>query len=167
MMRPAPFLALAAALALVGCGGSAEEKPAAAATVDKDIYISSADCADGGKVKAEECDALIEKAVKLHEKNAPSFKSLRSCEEAAGIERCENDVTGTYRMRLQAFLVSFGKPITAAPLYPSVGGKIGFRDDKKAAIDALSDAFTVSNAALQVAHENAKIAKNVKAVKKK
>ncbi len=164
MIRSAPLLALAAALALAGCGGKAEEKPVAAA-VDKAIYISSADCADGGKLPAEECDVLIEKAVKLHEKNAPSFKSLRSCEEAAGLERCENDVTGTYRMRLQAFQISFGKPITAAPLYPSAGGKIGFRDDKKAAIDALSDAFTVSNAALQVAHENAKIAKNVKVKK--
>ncbi len=165
MMRPAPILALAAALALAGCGGKTEEKPVAAVAVDKAIYISSADCADGGKVPAEECDVLIDKAVKLHEKSATTFKSLRSCEEAAGLERCENDVTGTYRMRLQAFLVSFGKPITAAPLYPSAGGKIGFRDDKKAAIDALSDAYTVSNAALQVAHENAKIAKNVKVKK--
>lgn len=165
MMRPAKLFALAAALALAGCGGSAEEKPAAAAAVEKAIYISSADCADAGKIKADDCDALIEKAVKLHEKNAPSFKSLRSCEEAAGLERCENDVTGTYRMRLQAFLVSFGKAIIAAPLYPSADGKIGFRDDKKAAIDALSDAFTVSNSALQVAHENAKIAKNVKVKK--
>lgn len=165
MMRPAPLLALAAILALAGCGGKTEEKPVAGAAVDKAIYLSAADCADAGKVPGEECDALIDKAVKLHEKNAPSFKSLRSCEEAAGLERCENDVTGTYRMRLQAFLITFGKPIAAAPLYPSVGGKVGFRDDKKAAIDALSDLFTVSNAALQVAHENAKIAKNVKVKK--
>ncbi len=166
MMRPAPILAVAALFALAGCGKS-EDKAAAAAPVEKAIYMSAADCADGGKVPAEQCDALIETAVKQHEKNAPSFKSLRSCEEASGIERCENNVTGTYRMRLQGFLIAFGKTITSAPLYPSDGGKIGFRDDKKAAIDALSDAFIVSNAALQAAHENAKIAKNVKVVKKK
>ena len=166
MMRPAPILAIAALFVLGGCGKS-EDKAAAAAPVEKAIYMSAADCADGGKVPAEKCDALIETAVKQHETSAPSFKSLRSCEEASGIERCENDVTGTYRMRLQAFLISFGKTITSAPLYPSDGGKIGFRDDKKAVVDALSDAFTVSNAALQAAHENAKIAKDVKEKKKK
>ncbi len=164
MMRPAPLIALAAILTLAGCGKS-EDKAANAGPVEKSIYMSAADCADGAKIKAEECDVLIEKAVNFHEKNAPSFKSLRSCEEAAGIERCENNVTGTYRMRLQAFVITFGKPNTSAPLYPSDGGKIGFRDDKKAAVDALSDAFTVSNAALQAAHENAKIAKNVKVKK--
>ena len=166
MMRPAPVLAIAALFALAGCGQS-EDKAVAAVPVERAIYMSAADCADGGKVPAEKCDALIETAVKQHETSAPSFKSLRSCEEASGIERCENDVTGTYRMRLQAFLISFGKTITSAPLYPSDGGKIGFRDDKKAVVDALSDAFTVSNAALQAAHENAKIAKDVKEKKKK
>ena len=125
MFRPALSIALIFALALGGCGKS-EQKQAAAKPIEKAIYLSAADCADGGKLKPEECDTLIDRAVKAHEATSEKFKGLRSCEEAAGIDRCEKDVSGTYRMRLQAFMFEIGgpQPIVTA-LYPSIEGKVG------------------------------------------
>ncbi len=159
MFRPALSIALFFALALGGCGKS-EQKQAAAKPVEKAIYLSAADCADGGKLKPEECDTLIDRAVKAHEATSEKFKGLRSCEEAAGIDRCEKDVSGTYRMRLQAFMFEIGgpQPIVTA-LYPSIEGKVGFRDPKKKPVDARDDNITVSQASLQIAFENAKIGK--------
>lgn len=159
MFRPALSIALIFALALGGCGKS-EQKQAAAKPVEKAIYLSAADCADGGKLKPEECDTLIDRAVKAHEATSEKFKGLRSCEEAAGIDRCEKDVSGTYRMRLQAFMFEIGgpQPIVTA-LYPSIEGKVGFRDPKKKPVDARDDNITVSQASLQIAFENAKIGK--------
>jgi len=159
MFRPALSIALIFALALGGCGKS-EQKQAAAKPIEKAIYLSAADCADGGKLKPEECDTLIDRAVKAHEATSEKFKGLRSCEEAAGIDRCEKDVSGTYRMRLQAFMFEIGgpQPIVTA-LYPSIEGKVGFRDPKKKPVDARDDNITVSQASLQIAFENAKIGK--------
>jgi hypothetical protein len=150
---------LAAALVLSGCGKS-EQKQAAAKPIEKAIYMSAADCMDGGKLTADECTILIERAVKMHEATAPTFKSLRSCEEASGMDRCEKDVAGAYRMRLQAFMFEIGGPQPiVSPLYPSADGKIGFRDSKKKLVAAIDDNMIVSQASLTVAHENAKIGK--------
>ncbi|MEQ1718249.1 MAG: DUF1190 domain-containing protein [Hyphomicrobium sp.] len=159
MPRVSPLLLLSAALALSGCGKS-EEKHAAAKPIEKAIYMSVADCAEGGKLSDEACTILIDRAVKAHEATAPTFKGLRSCEEASGADRCEKDVTGAYRMRLQAFMFEIGgpQPIVSA-LYPSIEGKIGFRDAKKKSVDARDDNLTVSQGSLTVAYENAKIGK--------
>lgn len=152
---------LAATLCLTGCGKSqpktAEGKPIA---IEKAIYMSAADCAEGGKLSADDCSILIDNAVKIHEKTAPVFKGVRSCEEASGPDRCEKDVNGNYRMRLQAFMFEIGgpQPVVTA-LYPSADGKIGFRDPAKKLVDARDDNLIVSQASLQTAHENAKLGK--------
>ena len=160
MLRSAPLLfALAAALGLSGCGKS-EDKVASKIETEKAIYMSSADCTDGGKVAADMCAVLIDRAVKMHEAQAPTFKSLRSCETDAGVDRCERTGKELYRMRLQAFLFEIiGKQAMATPLYPSADAKIGFRDAAKKAVDARDENFIVSQASLTLAHENAKIGK--------
>lgn len=160
MSRPVIlFFALAAAVSLSGCGKS-ENKAAAKIVSEKAIYMSAADCADGGKLKAEVCAALIEKAVKMHEAQAPTFKSLASCEKESGVDRCERTSTAQYRMRLQAFMFEIiGPQAQATPLYPSADAKIGFRDAAKKPVDAKDDNIIVSQASLTLAHENAKIGK--------
>ncbi|HMN36212.1 MAG TPA: DUF1190 domain-containing protein [Hyphomicrobium sp.] len=165
MARLHPVVPLLVALALAGCGKSQpKQTEAQVPPIEKAIYMSSADCANGGKLNADVCFALIERAVKIHEQAAETFKGLRSCEEASGPDRCERDMNGTYRMRLQAFLFEFGggKPPNATPLYPSIEGKVGFRDAKKNLVAALDDNMIVSQQSLQVAYENSKLSKTAR-----
>jgi hypothetical protein len=150
-------------LALAACGGSAPPQGQAPKANEKAIYISAADCADAGKLTPDICSALIERTVKDHIKTAQVFKSLRSCEEASGVDRCERDADGNHRMRLQAFMFEIGgpKPVVT-PLYPSAEGKVGFRDAKKKLIDARDDNLLVSQQSLQIAFENSKIRKKAR-----
>ena len=159
------LIPLAASLALRACGGSAPPKKAdGAKPAEKAIYMSAADCADAGKLTPDICSALIEKTVKEHQKTAKTFKGLRSCEEDSGVDRCEKDAEGNYRMRLQAFMFEIGgtpQPVVT-PLYPSIDGKVGFRDAKKKPVDARDDNVAVSQQSLQIAFENSKIGKKAR-----
>lgn len=163
MSRSSQILtAVALTLALAGCGGSAPPKKAEK-PVEKAIFMSAADCADSGKLNADICSTLIERAVREHEKTAQTFKGLRSCEEASGVDRCERDAEGAYRMRLQAFMFEIGGPQpVVTPLYPSIEGKVGFRDAKKKPVDARDDNLIVSQQSLQLAFENSKIGKKTR-----
>ena len=77
-------LALAvAASSLAGCGGGAPKKTAEPPPF-QGIYTASGDCADSGKLTIDQCLTAMEKAVAEHEKSAPSYKSLRSCEGTEG-----------------------------------------------------------------------------------
>lgn len=149
-------------LSLAACGGSAppDKKAEGPKPVEKAIFMSAADCADSGKLNPDICSTLIERTVREHEKTAQTFKGIRSCEEFAGIDRCEKDAEGNYRMRLQAFMFEIGGPQpVVTPLYPSIEGKVGFRDAKKKAVDARDDNLIVSQQSLQIAFENSKIGK--------
>lgn len=165
MSRTLSVVVLLAASVLAGCGKSGPaQNGAGAPPAEKAIYMSAADCANGGKLNADVCSALIDRAVKIHEQTSERFKGLRSCEEASGPDRCERDMNGTYRMRLQSFLFEFGAgmPPNATPLYPSIEGKVGFRDPKKKLVAALDDNMIVSQQSLEVAYENSKIGKNAR-----
>jgi len=156
MLRIA-VLVLAASM-LSACGKS--ESKQAQVVIEKAIYMSAADCGEGGKVKPDMCSALIDKAIQMHEAQSQTFKSLASCEAASGPERCEKAANGQYRMRLQAFMFEIAGPqAQASPLYPSIEGKVGFRDAKKKAVDATDENITISQACLTLAHENSKIGK--------
>lgn len=168
MSRSAKPALVLLTLTLAACGGSSPSNPpqgqgqaaAKGSGVEKAIYMSAADCGDAGKLKADVCSQLIERTVREHEKTAQVFKGLRSCEEFAGVDRCERDASGAYRMRLQAFMFEIGGPQPiVTPLYPSGDGKVGFRDAKKKAVDARDDNIAVSSQALQIAFENSKIGK--------
>ncbi|NOT71554.1 MAG: DUF1190 domain-containing protein [Hyphomicrobium sp.] len=163
MFRPHLPLLAATALLLAGCGQSEPKIPGAAAKpMEKAIFMSTTDCAESGKLPADQCGTLIDRAVKAHETKAPTFKGVRSCEEASGPDRCEKMMDGTFRMRLQAFLFEInGAKSTAAPLYPSAKGAIGFRDAAKKPVSARDDSLIVSQAALTAAHENARLAKEM------
>lgn len=134
-------LALAvAASSLAGCGGA--PKKTAEPPPFQGIYTASGDCADSGKLTIDQCLTAMEKAVTEHEKSAPSYKSLRSCEGAEGIDRCERTHVGNYRPVLLAFLVIASKTPVAKPLYASGDPKkVGFRS-------ASNDFFLTSDEAL-------------------
>ena len=159
MLRSAHLIAITACLAVSACGKS-ESKQGSAIVIEKAIYMSAADCTEGGKVKADMCAALIDKAIQMHEAQSQTFKSLSSCEAASGPERCEKAAENLYRMRLQAFMFEIvGQQAQATPLYPSAEGKIGFRDAKKKGVDAKDENIIVSQASLTLAHENSRIGK--------
>ena len=158
MFRSSILIMSAASVVLTGCGKA--EKKAAGKPAEKAIYMSTEDCAGDGKLTADACAILIDRAVKAHEASAPTFKSLLSCEKSSGLDRCEKDISGAYRMRLQAFMFEISAAASSAkPLYPSAGGAIGFRDAAKAAVEVTTDGLIVTQAALSAAHDNAKMKK--------
>jgi hypothetical protein len=115
-------------IALAGCGGSdAQPKPKAGAPVEKSIFVSVVDCEASGKFKTEDCEKGIEKAIRMHEKQAPSYKSEGSCEEKEGAGKCERLDERVFRPRLAAFLFDNTEPPTAKPLYLTLDGGQGFR----------------------------------------
>jgi uncharacterized protein YgiB involved in biofilm formation len=119
-----------AALALAGCGGGT--KKTAEPPPFKGIYTASGDCADSGKLSIDQCLEAMEKAVAEHEKSAPSYGSLKSCEATEGMNRCERTHVGKYRPVLLAFLVTASKTPSATPLYASGDPKkVGFRSAAK------------------------------------
>jgi hypothetical protein len=142
-------VALAATLALAGCGGSAPQ-PAATAAAERAVYTNSGDCGDSGKISFETCVSLMERAVVEHEKSAASYKSLRSCETAEGEGRCERSGETNYRPKLLAFLVTFSQPPTAKPLY-AAGDAVGFKAADKTKFLVSDETLTFSEHSLTIA----------------
>lgn len=150
------FASFGAIALLTGCG-EAEKPKAAAPPAERGIYISASDCADGGKLSAEQCAQAIDQAVAIHEQTAPGYKTLSQCIAAEGAERCDKTVDGAYRARLQAFFVTISNPPHGVPLYPPAGSSIGFRSPSRQAVSARDESLHVSLAALTLAHENSKL----------
>lgn len=124
------FLLSAVAMVLVGCGGS--DKKANEPAAFRGIYTTSGDCSDSGKLSVDQCVEAMEKAVAEHEKSAPSYSSLRSCEATEGVGQCERTHAANFRPILLAFLVTASKPPVAKPLYASGDAKkVGFRTAAK------------------------------------
>ena len=154
-------IAMTAAGLLSACGNA--EPPKAAApppVIENGIYTSTGDCVDGGKLTAEKCEKAIDMAVSVHESSAPIFKTKRQCEAATGPERCGKTVDGRYRPLLQAFFVVMSTPPSAQPLYPSTAQQIGFQSLTKQVIFADDESLLISNSAITLAHENAKLPAN-------
>ena len=141
----------AISIALAGCGG---EKKQSAAAVFRGIYTTSSDCAGSGKINAEQCIEAMEKAVIEHEKAAPSYTSLRSCENTEGKDRCERTHTGSYRPVLLAFLVTASTPPKATPLYAPGDKKVGFRTAAKEFFLTSDDSVAMSQHAQTLAEAN-------------
>lgn len=133
-MANSPVITLAfvgaAALSLMGCGSEqpvAAKTPAPGVPTEKRIFVSSADCEMAGQITFDDCAAAIDKAVQLHDKKAPSYKSLGTCEETEGVDKCERIGDRAFRPRLAAFLLESASPPTAKPLYLTKDGALGFR----------------------------------------
>jgi hypothetical protein len=159
MQKLAVLGMLFAVATLGGCGNSATAVSHNQATVERGIFISSNDCADTGKLTVEQCGQAIDAAVTMHQKQAPSYKSLHACAAVEGPDRCAKDVDGDYRSNVQAFFVTMSKRPSAVPLYASRDGTIGFLGLDKKAFVANDDDYTMSAAAQAIAHENAKLRK--------
>ena len=137
---------LAAGLLLAGCGGG---KPVAVVTAERSIFTSALDCEAAGKFSIDVCSATIEAAVAAHDKTAPSYKSIDSCETAEGKEKCERIGENLYRPRLSAFLITASTPPVAAPLYLTRDGQPGFRTADKQNILAKDETLIFSKSARQ------------------
>jgi hypothetical protein len=141
------LVAASASLALAACGGDEPEQPKAAAPVERTIYTSALDCEAGGKLTLEQCTAAIERAVALHDKYAAKYRSLSTCEEAQGVEKCERVDEKEFRPRLTAFIVSAQDPNTTKPLYLTMDGQEGFQTVEKEMILAKNDNYIFSRSA--------------------
>lgn len=148
----ASFVLAVAAIALAGCGGG--EKKAAAAPAFRGIYTTSSDCANSGKLDAQQCMDAMEKAVLEHEKAAPSYTTLKSCENTEGKDRCERTHAGSYRPVLLAFLVTASTPPKATPLYAPGDKKVGFRTAAKEFFLTSDDSVAMSQHAQTLAEAN-------------
>ena len=150
-------LCLASALAVSACGKAEEKKAEAAPPAEVGVFTSTSDCADAGKLTADECGHAIDQAVAAHSQNTVIHKSLRMCEAAEGPERCDKTGEGEYRARVQAFFVTMSKPATAVPLYPSSGGTAAFRSPSKQELNVHDESLNMSHSAMSVASENARL----------
>jgi uncharacterized protein YgiB involved in biofilm formation len=151
---------LVPAALLAGCGKSSAPKKADAAPPEYGVYISSADCAESGKLSEDLCIKVINTAVAIHQKEATVYKFLQKCEAAeGGADRCDKTGEDEYRPRLQAFYVTLGNQPSAVPLYPPKNSVAGFRTATKQAIDARDQSLHISNEAMTVANENTKLPK--------
>jgi hypothetical protein len=131
-----------AAVPLAGCGDGAAKQTV---RVPRGVYTSSSDCAEAGKLSFEECTGALERAVAAHEKQAPSYGSLKSCEKTEGESQCERTDAGGYRPRLLAFLVTATTPPTARALYAAPAGKEGFRASDKTLFLISDETLTFSS----------------------
>lgn len=150
-------LGLAVCAALGGCGDASQPEAAAAPPAEHGIFISAQDCAATGKLTVDQCGQAIDAAVARHEAEAPAYGSHSQCEAIVGADRCDKGVDGRYRIRLQAFFVTLAIPARAVGLYPPSQSMIGFQSPSKQSIHARDDTLRVSDAALTLAHENAKL----------
>jgi len=115
-------IVLATAL-LAGCGG------AKSGPTERFVYTTSVDCADAGKVTAEQCRAAVDKAVVEHDQKAPKYITLADCEAAEARDRCERFAERHYRPRLMGYLFTVkGPSVSASPLYAGQKGATVFRD---------------------------------------
>ncbi|MGQ0673447.1 MAG: DUF1190 domain-containing protein [Hyphomicrobium sp.] len=125
-------LAASAALSTGGCGG---EEPAAAAPTpaptERAVFVSAVDCEASGRFSLDDCSSAIETAIRAHEGAAPTYKSLRACEEAEGTDKCERVGERIYRPLLVAFVFENATPPSATPLYHTNDGNPGFRSAGK------------------------------------
>ena len=92
---------LASVTLLTACG-KAEELKAAGPPAERGIFISTSDCADSGKLTAEQCGQAVDMAVAAHEQQAPVYKTRRQCETVEGPERCDKSSDEQYRAGLTA-----------------------------------------------------------------
>jgi hypothetical protein len=140
-----------AALVVAGCG-NAKKSGDKAAKAESVIYVSTEDCAAGGRLKPDECSKLFEAAIERHEKNAPKYKRLEDCEKAEGEGRCERTMAGTIHPRPMAFQVTFSSRPTAQVVYLALKGAAAFRTATGTAIDPKGDVEFTDRAREKLAH---------------
>jgi hypothetical protein len=143
----ASFVITSACLALAGCGGEEVQEDKAAVPTERSIFVSAVDCEASGKITIEDCSKAIEKAIRVHDKTSPTYKSLDSCEETEGAERCERVADRIYRPRLAAYVFDNTTPPAAKPLYLIADGAAGFRNADKEVLLGKDDNLIFSKSA--------------------
>ena len=152
------IVVLIGGMALTGCGSDPDPaQKSQAPPIEHGIFISATDCAATGKLTIDQCGQAIDRAVAEHEAQAPVFASIDRCEGTYGVDRCDKGVDERYRPRLQAFFVTLANPAHAVPLYPPSKSLIGFQSPSRQPVSARDQTLRVSEAALTLAYENAKL----------
>lgn len=150
--RPIAFHLIVASTALLAACGKGNDD-VAKGPVHKGVYTSAADCEASGKLSIEICARAMEIAVAEHETNAPSYGSLRNCEDKEGKDTCER-TEEKYRPQLQAFLVIASEPPQAVPLYAPPANAEGFRGADKKTYLATDETIAFSEHAAGLAEIN-------------
>jgi hypothetical protein len=142
---------LACALALAGCGNSAEPgKPKA--VIQQYVVTSAVDCADNTTMDFEVCTSLLQMAIDQHDRSASSFTKLSECETAQGVGRCNRIEEKKYRARIAAFQISMKEPPVAEPLYPTKTNDAAFRTASNTEIKPDADTYTFTKSAADATH---------------
>lgn len=149
-----PFALVAIAAVAVSACGNAKKPKQAGPAYEHGVFVSSSDCAASGKANIDDCGAAIDRAVASYQTSAPKYPTLLRCEAAEGSERCDKFGADEYRPRLQAFFVTFSKPIKALPLYPPATAMAGFKSPSKQELSVLNETLKMSRAATELAYEN-------------
>ncbi|MGD9783931.1 MAG: DUF1190 domain-containing protein [Hyphomicrobiaceae bacterium] len=116
-----------AATGLSACGGGSTSAKGPEAA-KRGVYTTAVDCADAGRLTFEDCATAMASAVQIHERDAPTYSSLRACVAKEGEGKCEFTANAKYRPSLLAFLIIESTPPEAKPLYAHPKGEAGFRD---------------------------------------
>jgi len=113
--RPALlFATLGACFATAGCG---KGPTATAVKAERVVYASLGDCIEAGRLAAQDCDRLIQSALTVHEKSAPTYRDEATCEKAEGSGACDRNATDKFIPRPATFLVTFGATPKADAMY--------------------------------------------------
>jgi len=147
------FLSLMGGVPMLSGCGEAPKQPQA--PLVRGVLTTAADCAGLGTLSVETCAKAIEMAVAEHEAHAPSYPSLKVCEKAEGVDKCERTDTKGYRPRLMAFIVTMTDPPVAAPLYPTPKGEAGFRTANNSLLLSEDESLTFSRPARAAAEMQA------------
>jgi Protein of unknown function (DUF1190) len=159
MVRNRFYLAasLVTAAFLSACGQAEVAKPQGPPP-EHGVFISTADCAEHGKISEDLCGKAIDMAIAAHRQQATVYKFATQCEAGeGGPDRCDKIGEGQYSVRVQAFYVVMSDPPVGVPLYPPKLAAAAFRSPSKQTISANDPSVHVSNDAQAVASENAKL----------
>jgi hypothetical protein len=150
-MKRSSILTMCVALTLPGCGGGNKAQVGPPPLVG--IYTSAADCAENKKLEVAECNQLIYSAIENHQQTTKPYISMRLCEVVEGVDRCERTGENAFRVKLQAFLITFSTPPQVETLYAvTEKGVIGFTNKTKSkTVLTIDETLTFSEHAKVVA----------------
>jgi hypothetical protein len=141
---------------LGGCGNGGSSAGGGKSSDTRGVIASASDCVSFGPDAVRACGTAIERAVARHEAASATYRNIKACETAVGVNQCERAASGKYRAKLSAFMVTIGADaVHAEPLYPVKDGGIGFQTADASKLLASDQSVPFSRLALTVAETQA------------
>jgi uncharacterized protein YgiB involved in biofilm formation len=138
------------ALAVAGCGDGGGTTPKVEAK--QFVVVSAVDCADNTGLEFEKCISVLQKAIALHDRAAPTYPKIEACETAEGEGRCERVGEKSYRARVTAFQMTLSEKPAAIPLYAPKTNIAGLRTASNTEILPDAETFTFTESAADASH---------------